>query len=49
MPILESDAGAARSLGYDVVLNGTELGSLRIHRQDIQSNIFKALSMSPKE
>ena len=51
MPILESDPGAARSLAYDVVLNGTELGSgsIRIHRQDIQSIIFKALGMSPAE
>ena len=51
MDILESDPGAARSLAYDVVLNGTELGSgsIRIHRQDIQSIIFKALGMSPEE
>ncbi|HEX8892311.1 MAG TPA: aspartate--tRNA ligase [Terriglobales bacterium] len=51
MPILESDPGAVRSLAYDVVLNGTELGSgsIRIHRQDIQSIIFKALGMSPAE
>jgi aspartyl-tRNA synthetase len=51
MEILESDPGAARSLAYDVVLNGTELGSgsIRIHRQDIQSIIFKALGMSPEE
>jgi len=51
MPILESDPGSARSLAYDVVLNGTELGSgsIRIHRQDIQSIIFKALGMSPAE
>ena len=46
-----ADPGAARSLAYDVVLNGTELGSgsIRIHRQDIQSIIFKALGMSPDE
>ncbi len=51
MGILETDPGAARSLAYDVVLNGTELGSgsIRIHRQDIQSIIFKALGMSPDE
>ena len=40
-----------RALAYDVVLNGTELGSgsIRIHRQDIQAKIFKALGMSPEE
>ncbi len=51
MDKLESDPGAVRALAYDVVLNGTELGSgsIRIHRQDIQSKIFKALGMSPEE
>jgi aspartyl-tRNA synthetase len=51
MGILESDPSAARSLAYDVVLNGTELGSgsIRIHRQDIQSIVFKALGMSSEE
>jgi aspartyl-tRNA synthetase len=51
MDKLESDPGAVRALAYDVVLNGTELGSgsIRIHRQDIQAQIFKALGMSPEE
>ena len=51
MDKLESDPGAVRALAYDVVLNGTELGSgsIRIHRQDIQSIIFKALGLSPEE
>jgi aspartyl-tRNA synthetase len=51
MAKLESDPGAVRALAYDVVLNGTELGSgsIRIHRQDIQAKIFKALGMSPEE
>jgi aspartyl-tRNA synthetase len=51
MDKLESDPGAVRALAYDVVLNGTELGSgsIRIHRQDVQSIIFKALGMSPEE
>jgi len=51
MDKLESDPGAVRALAYDVVLNGTELGSgsIRIHRQDIQSIIFKALGMSKEE
>ena len=51
MDKLESDPGAVRALAYDVVLNGTELGSgsIRIHRQDIQSKIFSALGMSEAE
>ena len=48
---LESDPAAVRALAYDVVLNGTELGSgsIRIHRQDIQKKIFRALGMSDDE
>jgi aspartyl-tRNA synthetase len=44
----QSPLSAVRALAYDVVLNGTELGSgsIRIHRQDIQSKIFRALGMS---
>jgi aspartyl-tRNA synthetase len=48
---LRSDPGAVRALAYDIVLNGTELGSgsIRIHRQDIQKQIFNALGMSDEE
>jgi aspartyl-tRNA synthetase len=51
MDKLESDPGAVRALAYDVVLNGTELGSgsIRIHRQDIQRKIFHALGMTEEE
>jgi aspartyl-tRNA synthetase len=47
----QSPLSAVRALAYDVVLNGTELGSgsIRIHRQDIQSKIFRALGMSEEE
>ena len=47
----KSPLGEIRALAYDVVLNGTELGSgsIRIHRQDIQSKIFQALGMSTEE
>jgi aspartyl-tRNA synthetase len=48
---LLSDPGAVRALAYDIVLNGTELGSgsIRIHRQDIQKQIFNALGMTDDE
>ncbi|MBZ5574610.1 MAG: aspartate--tRNA ligase, partial [Acidobacteriia bacterium] len=51
MDKLESDPEAVRALAYDVVLNGTELGSgsIRIHRQDIQRKIFHALGMTEEE
>ncbi|HYX53268.1 MAG TPA: aspartate--tRNA ligase [Candidatus Limnocylindrales bacterium] len=51
MDKLESDPGSVRALAYDVVLNGTELGSgsIRIHRQDIQKKIFHALGMTDEE
>jgi aspartyl-tRNA synthetase len=47
----QSPLSAVRALAYDVVLNGTELGSgsIRIHRQDIQSKIFRALGMTEEE
>ena len=46
-----SPLGEIRALAYDVVLNGTELGSgsIRIHRQDVQKKIFQALGMSDAE
>ncbi|HEY6376976.1 MAG TPA: aspartate--tRNA ligase [Edaphobacter sp.] len=48
---LTSDKGAVRALAYDIVLNGTELGSgsIRIHRQDVQAEIFRSLGMSDEE
>ncbi|HEX3572508.1 MAG TPA: aspartate--tRNA ligase [Acidobacteriaceae bacterium] len=48
---LTSDKGAVRALAYDIVLNGTELGSgsIRIHRQDVQREIFRSLGMSDEE
>jgi aspartyl-tRNA synthetase len=51
MDKLQADPGAVRALAYDIVLNGTELGSgsIRIHRQDIQAQIFRALGMTDEE
>ena len=48
---LKSDPGAVRALAYDIVLNGTELGSgsIRIHQQEVQKQIFTALGMTDDE
>ena len=51
MHLLESDPGKVRSLAYDIVLNGIELGggSIRNHRRDVQERMFAALNISPEE
>jgi len=48
---LESDPAHCHAKSYDLVLNGTELGSgsIRIHRQDLQSKVFTALNFTPEE
>jgi len=48
---LESAPWEVRSKGYDLVLNGIELGSgsIRIHRQDIQERLFKALGLTEEQ
>ncbi len=40
-----------RSKGYDLVLNGVELGSgsIRIHRQDVQARVFRALGLTDEQ
>ena len=47
----ETEPQNIRSVAYDVVLNGVELGggSIRIHRQDIQQQVFKWLELSDAE
>jgi len=51
LPFLTNDPGKVRARAYDIVLNGTEIGggSIRIHRQDIQSTVFSALGMQDAE
>jgi len=49
--LLDSDPGKARAKAHDMVLNGWEIGggSVRIHRQDVQSKVFRALNISAEE
>ncbi len=48
---LETDPGRCLAKAYDVVLNGIELGggSVRIHREEVQSKVFRALKIGPEE
>jgi len=48
---LSTDPGAALAKAYDVALNGWEIGggSVRIHREEVQSKVFRALSIGPEE
>ena len=48
---LTSDPARCRAKSYDLVLNGTELGSgsIRIHRRDVQTKVFAALGFSEDE
>ncbi|HUA84605.1 MAG TPA: aspartate--tRNA ligase [Bryobacteraceae bacterium] len=48
---LVTDPARCRAKSYDIVLNGTELGSgsIRIHRRDVQSKVFAALGFSDEE
>ncbi len=49
--LMTSDPGACTAKAYDMVLNGWELGggSIRIHREEIQSKVFQALGISADE
>jgi len=51
MPNLVSDPASVRANCYDLAMNGLELGSgsIRIHRKDIQQQIFSSLGMSEEE
>ena len=47
----DSDPSKALAKAYDMVLNGSEIGggSVRIHREEVQSRVFRALAIGPEE
>ena len=48
---LENDKGNVKSIAYDIVYNGNELGggSIRIHDAEIQRKVFNALGLTPED
>ncbi len=51
LELLETDPGACLSRAYDMVLNGTEIGggSIRIHREEVQEQVFRLLGIGAEE
>jgi aspartyl-tRNA synthetase len=51
LPALDADPGKVRAKAYDLVINGSEVGggSIRIHRRDVQNQMFKTLGIGPEE
>ncbi len=51
LPRLVSEPGSVRAKAYDLVMNGFEVagGSIRIHRRDVQEQVFEVLGIAPEE
>ncbi len=49
--LMKTDPGAVRAKAYDLVLNGIEMGSgsIRLHRSDRQSEMFRLIGLSDEE
>lgn len=51
LQLLDSNPGQCLAKAYDMVLNGSEIGggSVRIHQEAVQSQVFRALKIGPEE
>jgi aspartyl-tRNA synthetase len=51
LALFDTDPGKMRAKAYDLVINGAEVGggSIRIHRREVQNQMFQTLGIGPDE